>query len=401
LRVFDREIPGWLLPDPKLSALVIVASFGAGLGIASLAKAQGMDEPKVKRVVCVTDCDGDAASIGSEIKLRGSGLGLVETVKFTSNEERRVKVEPDDVSDERVKATVPEGAVTGKPRVVDSERRKATARHELEIAGSNGSGTTVPSTPTDPDGTTDPDIPTGSGSPTEPAPQDPPGNNSPDGLSVDPDKGFFKGKRRATAHFTLPAGGSAALDVVSVDDGTTVATLPAEGTGGEASVKWNGVTDAGDVAPNGKYEFRSGSGDSAAFEQYDHIFPINGKHDYGDGIGAGRGHQGQDVFADCGTKLVAARAGKVEFNQSHSAAGNYLVIDGKKTDVDYAYMHMQEPSALQAGDKVRTGQAIGHVGATGNATGCHLHFEMWDGQWQQGGSVMDPAPHLKRWDGWS
>ena len=387
MRVFDREIPGWLLPDPKLSALVIVASFGAGLGIASLAKAQATDEPKLKRVECVTYCDGEAASIGSEIELRGKGLGLVEKVKFTSNEERRVKVEPDRVSERSVEATVPEGAVTGKPRVVDSERGKATAREDLEIAGSGGgdSVTTVPNGPTEPD-----------------VPTDPPGNNSPDGLSVDPDKGFFKGKRRATAHLTLPAGGSAELDVVSADDGTTVATLPVEGSGGgEASVKWNGVTDGGDVARNGKYEFRSGSGDSAAFEQYDHIFPINGKHDYGDGIGAGRGHQGQDIFADCGTKLVAARAGKVEVNQFHSAAGNYLVIDGKKTDVDYAYMHMQEPSSLQPGDKVRTGQAIGRVGATGNASGCHLHFEMWDGQWQGGGSVMDPAPHLKRWDGWS
>jgi murein DD-endopeptidase MepM/ murein hydrolase activator NlpD len=41
------------------------------------------------------------------------------------------------------------------------------------------------------------------------------------------------------------------------------------------------------------------------------------------------------------------------------------------------------------------------MGATGNASGCHLHFEMWDGPWQQGGSVMDPTPHLKRWDEWS
>jgi len=398
VRFFDREVPGWLIPDPKLAGLVVVVSFGAGLALASIANA-GAGEPKLTAVACVSECGpGDAASVGSTVELRGKRLALVEKVKFTSDGERRVKVEPDSVSERAVEATVPEGAVTGRPRVVDSERRKATAPDELEIAGSDGEQTSGGETLPDdkPAGTTEPDAPSG------PVTEDPPGNNSPDGLSVDPDKGFFKGKRRATAHFTVPSGGSAEIEVVSVDDGSTVATLSAEGaSGGEASVKWNGVTDEGGVAPNGEYEFRSGSGDSAAFEQYDHIFPVNGKHTYGDGLGAGRNHQGQDVFADCGTKLVAARAGKVEFNEFHDRAGYYVVVDGKKTDVDYAYMHLEAPSDLSAGDKVKTGEAIGRVGATGNATGCHLHFEMWDGQWQGGGSVMDPTPHLKRWDGWS
>jgi murein DD-endopeptidase MepM/ murein hydrolase activator NlpD len=388
VRVFDREIPRWLLPDPKLAALVIVVSFGAGLGLASLANARA-EEPKLKRVVCVTDCDGDVASVGSTVELRGKRLGLVQMVKFSSAEERRVKVEPDGVSDESVEATVPEGAVTGKPRVVDSERRKATAREELEIAGT-GEEQTPTESPAE----------GGSGATDVPAP---PQSTSPDGLSVDPDKGFFKGKRRATAHFSVPDGGSAGIGVVSVDSGTTVATLSTDAPSvGEASVRWNGVTDAGEVAPNGEYEFRAASGgDSATFEQYDHIFPVNGKHSYGDGLGAGRNHQGQDVFADCGTKLVAARAGKVEFNEYHSAAGNYVVIDGKKTDTDYAYMHLEAPSEVAPGEKVRTGQAIGRVGETGNASGCHLHFEMWDGEWQRGGSVMDPRPHLKHWDEWS
>jgi Peptidase family M23/FlgD Ig-like domain len=381
LRVFGREIPGWLLPDPVLAGLVIVASFVAGLGIASLANARA-DDPKLKRAVCVTDCEGDAATVGSTVELRGKRLGLVRTLKFTSDSERRVKVAPDRVSEESVEATVPEGAVTGKPRVVDSERRKATAREELEIVGTGQESTAGEDE-----------------SVTEPA-DDPPGNNSPDGLSVDPDKGFFKGKRTATAHV---AGGSVTeLDVVSAADGTVVATVPVtdEGTG-EATAKWDGVTDTGEVAPNGEYEFGGGGGDSAAFEQYDHIFPVNGKVEWGDGIGAGRGHQGQDLFADCGTKMVAARAGKVEHVDTHESAGNYIVIDGKKTDTDYAYMHLEGPSEVAPGEKVRTGQAIGRVGETGNASGCHLHFEMWDGEWQRGGSVMDPRPHLKHWDEWS
>ena len=60
-------------------------------------------------------------------------------------------------------------------------------------------------------------------------------------------------------------------------------------------------------------------------------------------FGGGRGHQGQDVFAECGTPLVAARGGTVDFEQYQSRAGNYVVIDGARTGVDYAYMHLRDP----------------------------------------------------------
>ena len=80
-----------------------------------------------------------------------------------------------------------------------------------------------------------------------------------------------------------------------------------------------------------------------------HIFPIRGPHDFGTGaaaFGGGRGHQGQDVFAACGTPLVAARGGIVKFKQLPVArAGNYLVIDGDGTGYDYAYMHLRERGA--------------------------------------------------------
>ena len=40
-------------------------------------------------------------------------------------------------------------------------------------------------------------------------------------------------------------------------------------------------------------------------------------------------------------------------------------------------MHLVAPSRFNEGQIVRTGQAIGQVGETGNASGCHLHYEMW------------------------
>jgi murein DD-endopeptidase MepM/ murein hydrolase activator NlpD len=134
-----------------------------------------------------------------------------------------------------------------------------------------------------------------------------------------------------------------------------------------------------------------------------HKFPVRGAHSYGDGLGAGRNHRGLDIFARCGTKLEAARGGKVQHEAYQgSGAGHYLVIDGKGTNKDYVYMHLQGESRLSPGDKVRTGQRIGAVGESGNAQGCHLHFELWGGPgWYEGGEFLDPVPRMRAWDRWS
>ena len=85
-----------------------------------------------------------------------------------------------------------------------------------------------------------------------------------------------------------------------------------------------------------------------------------------------------------------------------SSAGYYVVIDGRGSGRDMAYMHLLRPSRFATGEKVRTGQRIGEVGETGNAVGCHLHFEIWTAPgWYVGGSPIDPLPSLRRWDAYS
>ncbi len=130
----------------------------------------------------------------------------------------------------------------------------------------------------------------------------------------------------------------------------------------------------------------------------DHAFPIRGKHSYGDGIGAGRGHQGQDILAGCGKAIVAARAGRVRYvDYQASGAGNYAVIKGKK--YDYVYMHMINKPSVKKGERVDAGEKIGKVGSTGRSSACHLHFEMWRKPgWYRGGRLTNPKPFLKRWD---
>ena len=68
------------------------------------------------------------------------------------------------------------------------------------------------------------------------------------------------------------------------------------------------------------------------------------------GFGGGRGHQGNDVFAKCGTPLVAAQGGRVEYAGYHGRAGNYLVID--TPDGDHAYMHLRDVALVKTDDIV-------------------------------------------------
>jgi murein DD-endopeptidase MepM/ murein hydrolase activator NlpD len=131
------------------------------------------------------------------------------------------------------------------------------------------------------------------------------------------------------------------------------------------------------------------------------VFPVRGTFNYGSSgarFGAGRtgySHQGQDVMAACGTRLVSIRKAKVLFRDYHSAAGHYVVLRNLGTNTQFAYMHLRRPSRLRPGQVVGAGQLVGFVGQTGRAYGCHLHFEYWVGAWQRGGRPIDPLPYLR------
>lgn len=133
------------------------------------------------------------------------------------------------------------------------------------------------------------------------------------------------------------------------------------------------------------------------------VFPIAGPHDLGrsatNGFGGGRGHSGQDMFAPCGTPVVAAQGGKVRKAGYHPVGGNFIVVTEEETGLDAVYMHLAHRPRLRARETVETDQRIGSVGATGNAWGCHLHFELWTAPgWYAGGEPFDPLPRLERWD---
>ena len=196
------------------------------------------------------------------------------------------------------------------------------------------------------------------------------------------------------------------VDLVRVDDGVPVAhwdlsAAPPEVPG---RVTWDGLA-LGKVQRTGRYEFRATVNGAAqpavGFDFLRDQFPILGKFTFGTGVaafGGGRGHQGEDVFAACGTPLVAAHGGIVKFAGWQGRAGNYVVIDNEGTGTDYTYMHLRDAALVTTGTRVRSGQLIGFVGDTGDANGCHLHFEIWTAPgWYSGGRPIDPLPTLRTW----
>ncbi len=98
-------------------------------------------------------------------------------------------------------------------------------------------------------------------------------------------------------------------------------------------------------------------------------------------------HDGTDFAAPCGTPVAAAASGTVVLRESHPAYGLRIVLeheDGTRT----GYTHLSS-HAVASGERVATGDVVGHVGTTGLSTGCHLHFMV-----ERDGRPVDPMSLL-------
>jgi len=364
-------------------------------------------QPKITKVSCLRGCaSGRRAQGGSVLSLNGSDLERVSEITFhgSAGAADDVAVKVRSQSARRLNATVPFGAVTGPVSAGTPDGRHSRPTKPLPI---------LPAPPPEPNAELSP----------VPGPRQTGAPKLETGTSRT--KAFFGARRTVTFSYRISQGApsSVQVELVRTRDGSVVRTWTPDAHEAEVeSVTWNGTVSRKAAAP-GRYSFRltvaDGDGERASsaatgdtgrdsFDLYGHVFPIRGRHDYG-GAGArfgtgraGHSHQGQDVFAKCGTPMVAARGGRVQYSGYHAAAGNYMVIDGGATGIDYAYMHLVSPSPFKKGDRVYTGQRIGEVGDSGNASGCHLHYEMWGAPgWYEGGSAFDPFQALKSWDAYS
>ena len=90
--------------------------------------------------------------------------------------------------------------------------------------------------------------------------------------------------------------------------------------------------------------------------------------------------------------MVAAWPGRVQMTDYHGAAGNYVVVDGAGPLKDTVYMHLQSVPQVREGQRVEAGEQLGLVGDTGNASACHLHFEIWSNPgYYEGGQPDRPG----------
>lgn len=383
--------------------LIVVAGAGlSALGIASGAQAAdgGVGGvfvlPSVTSFTCVSRCNNGGVGVGGVVRVNGSNLEAARTVVFLggkgSGDDKTAKAQS--VTSSRVEVTVPRATSTGPVRLgLGDGSQSSASRASLKISGDFDDTAHAP----------------------------PVAHSRDIDAQISSKRVFFYSRTQAKLTYRLK--GSRAQDVrvllVRLRNHAIVASWSARAVkpGTAHSVSWRG-TAGRENAPAGSYDFRVVVGSSAArsssggrefsagsFSFLSDYFPVRGNHSYRSSdsrFGAGRAghrHQGQDVWAACGTPLVAARGGRVRWRASQSAAGNYLVIDGAGTSLDTVYMHLTAPALVQKGQTVYTGQKIGYVGATGDAQGCHLHFEIWSGGWyQSGGHPIDPLGYLKAWD---
>ncbi len=103
-------------------------------------------------------------------------------------------------------------------------------------------------------------------------------------------------------------------------------------------------------------------------------------------LGYVREHQGLDFGAPAGSPVLAAADGKVEQARWAGGYGRWILLR-HSADLETAYGHLSAwAPGLRDGEQVRRGQVIGFVGATGLATGPHLHFEV-----RRDGRPIDPS----------
>jgi murein DD-endopeptidase MepM/ murein hydrolase activator NlpD len=338
--------------------------------------------PSITRVDCAAVCDGGAVRAGSVLRVRGvKDLRVVDEVAFlgAGGDGDDVYAVPSVRRKTSVDVTVPLGAPAGFVAAVDRDGRMSAspapvvmpAAQPLRLAGGAPSVEVAMRAP----------------------------------------HAFYGAAVPATLSYVIHAAVpvDAVVEVARESDGAVMARRNVSQVVPEVmqTATWDG-TAGGKLQKPGRYAFRvylagiAGPPQPASFDFARDRFPILGPHVFGTGaaaFGGGRGHQGQDVFAACGTPLVAAHAGTVKFSDYQGRAGNYLVIDNDDVATDYGYMHLREKALVAEGEHVSTGQLVGYVGDSGDADGCHLHFEIWTAPgWYAGGHPTDPLPSLKAWD---
>src|SRR5690606_3047188 len=115
-------------------------------------------------------------------------------------------------------------------------------------------------------------------------------------------------------------------------------------------------------------------------------------------LGSMRMHNGVDYAARTGTPIMAAGDARVQFRGRQRGYVNTVILDHGKGHTTL-YAHMSRFANVRQGERVKQGQVIGYVGATGLATGPHLHYELRvNGKHRDPLKVTTPPPEPPKGD---
>jgi murein DD-endopeptidase MepM/ murein hydrolase activator NlpD len=91
-------------------------------------------------------------------------------------------------------------------------------------------------------------------------------------------------------------------------------------------------------------------------------------------LGTTRAHRGVDYAAPTGTQIKSAGDGRITFAGWRNGYGRTVIVD-HGNGITTLYAHMSRFSSYKTGARVSQGSTIGYVGASGLASGPHLHYE--------------------------
>ena len=184
--------------------------------------------------------------------------------------------------------------------------------------------------------------------------------------------------RQLEASNAAAAAGAAAVAPSTANSPSSSSTNTTEGAAAPAPT----AAPAPAPVPAGPAPSNAGSGI---------VCPVAGSHVFSDTWGAarsgGRSHEGVDMMAPRGTPLVAVESGYAQFKTTRLGGNSVWVGGASGTRYFYAHLSAWEGSSRN----VSKGEVIGYVGATGNTSANHLHFEVHPG----GGRAVNPYPYVR------
>lgn len=150
----------------------------------------------------------------------------------------------------------------------------------------------------------------------------------------------------------------------------------------------NQQQSGGEYLGDGDFSYPTGGG---GVEGFNPIWPLPGVSYVSCYYGGYEGHRGMDIAGPYGTPVVAAESGTVikanDYDSWGDSWGYYVLIYHNGTFTT-RYAHLSS-LAVGQGQYVEQGTVVGYEGATGNVTGPHLHFEVYEN-----GSRVDPMNYL-------